>query len=185
MQTGTLGVGQPVMFSADSRGSYRSAAATPLRPTDIFAGHLLFIAFRLAVNAIAFSVVIAAFGIFSPGMAALLVLPAVLTGLAIAAPMAAWAVTLRRPSVLAGFMRFVILPVYLLSGTFFAATRLPIWIRPVIYVSPLWHGVDLCRMIALNSGTAAELWLHLAYLSAFAIIGIAVACRTYRRRLHV
>ena len=54
------------------------------------------------------------------------------------------------------------------------------------YVTPLWHGVALCRSLSLGtadlgrarSGTSA-------YLVALAAVGLAAGQRTYRRRLHV
>ncbi len=51
--------------------------------------------------------------------------------------------------------RFVIMPLYMFSGTFFAITQLPEWIRSLAYVLPLCHGVELCRALALGTATPA------------------------------
>ena len=45
------------------------------------------------------------------------------------------------------------MPLMLFSGTFFPLSQLPGWLRAVAYVTPLWHGVALCRAFSL--GTAA------------------------------
>ena len=91
MQAGGRGVHLPGAGSVKWRSTYYAAAASPLRPADIFHGHLLFTTMRLAMNAAMFLAVMAAFGaIASPW--ALAALPvAVLTGLAFAAPVEAFA----------------------------------------------------------------------------------------------
>lgn len=179
MQTAVTESARPVHTAGQPSGSYRAAAATPLRPQDIFAGHLLFIAFRIAISAAAFVLVMALFGI--PGSTLLLVPAALLTGLAFAVPIAAWAVGVDRPAKLNGFFRFVVMPLYMFSGTFFPTSQLPAWLRPVVELSPLWHGVALCRTIALGTGTP---YVHVVYLAVLAALGVLAGRRRYRRHLH-
>jgi lipooligosaccharide transport system permease protein len=73
----------------------------------------------------------------------------------------------------------------LFSGTFFPLSQLPGWLRVLAYVTPLWHGVDLCRTVALGTATPPMTLVHTAYLSAMAAIGLFAARRGYRRTLHV
>jgi lipooligosaccharide transport system permease protein len=80
--------------------------------------------------------------------------------------------------------RFVLIPLFLFSGTFFPVTQLPAWIRPVAYLTPLWHGVALCRGISLGTLTAGAAVLHVGYLAAVVAAGLLIGQRTYRRRLH-
>ena len=42
-------------------------------------------------------------------------------------------------------MRFVVLPLFLFSGTFFPISQLPAGCGSSPALSPLWHGVELCR----------------------------------------
>jgi lipooligosaccharide transport system permease protein len=140
---------------------------------------------RAAQNAILFTSVSIFFGAVSVYRAPLLVPIALLVAVAFATPAAAWAVTVSRPSQLHAMFRFVILPLYMFSGTFFPIEQLPIWLRPVAWATPLWHGVDLCRTVALGTATPPGVLVHTAYLSAMAIIGLFVARHTYRRKLYV
>ena len=71
-----------------------------------------------------------------------------LTGLAFTAPIEAWTVTRSRDTSLAVVYRFGVIPLFLFSGTFFPVSQLPAWIRPIAYLTPLWHGVALCRALA-------------------------------------
>ena len=80
--------------------------------------------------------------------------------------------------------RFVLIPLFLFSGTFFPVTQLPAWIRPVAYLTPQWHGVVLCRGISLGTLTAGGALGHVGYLAAVAAAGLLAGRRTYRRRLH-
>ncbi|HEY1480474.1 MAG TPA: ABC transporter permease, partial [Gaiellales bacterium] len=180
MQTGFIEGAGRVMFSAGFGGAYRSATTTPLEPEEILAGHLLFMGFRVLSSSAAFALVMAAFGV-SRGLWVLAVVPAaLLTGLAFAAPAAAWAVGVRSYTRINTVFRFVIMPMYMFSGTFFAIGQLPHWIRPVAYVLPLWHGVELCRTLSLGTATVPGTAVHVAFLLALTVGGYLVARVTYR-----
>ena len=185
MQTAVGESTYPVLASVKWLKTYQAAAATPLRPADIFHGHLLFTAMRLAMNSLIFMVVITAFGaVRSPWVIAALPV-AVLTGIAFAAPIDAYAVTRNKDQSFSMLFRFGMIPLFLFSGTFFPVTQLPEWIRPLAYVTPLWHGVALCRSLSLGTATPGAALGHVAYLAGLAAIGVAVGRRNYRRRLYV
>jgi ABC-type polysaccharide/polyol phosphate export permease len=70
------------------------------------------------------------------------------------------------------------------SGTFFAITQLPDWLRPVAYVLPLYHGVELCRTLSLGTATLGMSLIHVGYLLALTVAGLLIARRNYRKVLH-
>ena len=185
MQTAVGESTYPVLGSVKWLKTYQAAAATPLRPADIFHGHLLFTAMRLSMNCVIFVAVMAGFGAArSPGVLAALPV-AVLTGLAFAAPIEAYAVTRTKDQAFALLFRFGMIPLFLFSGTFFPVSQLPEWIRPVAYATPLWHGVALCRSLSLGTATLGGALGHIAYLLLLTAVGIAAGQRTYVRRLYV
>jgi hypothetical protein len=49
-------------------------------------------------------------------------------------------------------LRFLIVPMFLFSGTFFPISQLPLAFELSAYVTPIWHGVELCRMLTLGHG---------------------------------
>jgi lipooligosaccharide transport system permease protein len=185
MQTAANESTYPVFGSVKWRGVYKAAAASPLRPSDILHGHLLFTAMRLAMNAAIFLAVMAAFGAVRSPWAVLTIPAAVLTGLAFATPIEAFAITRQNANGFAMLFRFGMIPLFLFSGTFFPVSQLPSWIRPVAYVTPLWHGVALCRSLALGDATLAGTLVHTCYLVALGAAGLVVAQRCYRGRLCV
>jgi lipooligosaccharide transport system permease protein len=79
-------------------------------------------------------------------------------------------------------MRVAILPLFLFSGTFFPVDQLPDWLQPVAWISPLWHGVELCRGATTGTlGLAAA--GHVAYLAAFIAVGCWFGVRNFASRL--
>jgi lipooligosaccharide transport system permease protein len=186
MNTGMSNASFPVYSSVHWSRIYLAAQATQLRPADISRGHMMFITLRVAMNSACFIVVMAAFGTIRSGWAALLLPVAALTGLAFAAPVAAWAVTLDKDYVMNYVFRFGAVPMMLFSGTFFPVSRLPGWLQPVAYATPLWHAVALCRGLSLGTGlTAWSAAAHVGYLAAIATAGLWAGSVTYRRRLYV
>jgi Nod factor-specific ABC transporter NodJ protein len=184
MQTGFLESSGRVAMAAGVNGCYRAATTTPLRPDQIMGGHLLFIAWRIASSSAAFVAVMVAFGVTHGWWALGVLAGALLTGLAFAAPAAAWAVALRQTRHIDTVFRFVIMPMYLFSGTFFAIGQLPHRLRGLAYLTPLYHGAQLCRTLSLGTATPAGTALHAGVLLAMTAAGIAIARVTYRRRLH-
>jgi lipooligosaccharide transport system permease protein len=185
MQTAVNESTYPVLGSVKWLKTYQAAAATPLRPGDIFHGHLLFTLVRLATNSSIFLAVMAAFGAVRSAWVLAALPVAVLTGLAFAAPIEAFAVLQTRDQPFAVLYRFGMIPLFLFSGTFFPVTQLPAWVRPLAYATPLWHGVALCRSLSLGTATAGGALEHLGYLALLAAAGMAAGQRAYRRRLYV
>ncbi len=176
----------PVYTAVKWQKTYQAAAATPLRPGDIYRGHVLFTLLRLTMNMTIFLGIMAGFGAIRSAWAVACLPVAVLTGLAFAAPLDAFAVTQsKNDQAFNVIFRFGMIPLFLFSGTFFPITQLPAWIRPVAYATPLWHGVALCRALSLGTADLSGALGHVGYLVAIAGLGLVAGQRTYRRRLHV
>ena len=177
----------PVYGSIKWNRIYIGAQASPLRPADIFRGHLIFMTMRIAMNCALVTVLIWAFGAVRSPWVVLAYPASVLTGLAFAAPIAAWAITLKVETSFTYVFRFGLMPLMLFSGTFFPLSQLPAGLRALAYATPLWHGVALCRAFSLGYAASDPLGMlgHVAYLVALAAAGIWAGARTYRRRLYV
>jgi lipooligosaccharide transport system permease protein len=174
----------PVFGSVKWLRTYQAAIASPLRPADLFHGHLLFTTMRLAMNSVVFLAVMAAFGAVRSAWVLATVPAAMLTGLAFAAPIEAYAVACAKETSFAALFRFGIIPLFLFSGTFFPVSQLPAVVRPLAYLTPLWHGVALCRSLSLGTAQLGASALHVGYLIAVTAIGVYAGNRTYRRRLY-
>jgi lipooligosaccharide transport system permease protein len=183
MQIGYLESAGPVLQSARPGGRDRAAIAAPMSATNILLGHLLFIGCRILLSSTGVVLVIVAWGVIPPGRGLLLIPAALLTGLAFAVPVTAFAVRAARPASLNALFRFVIMPLYMFSGTFYPTTQLPAWLRDLMVISPLWHGVQLCRGLALGNESGAGAAAHTAVLICLIAAGAVAARHAYIRRL--
>jgi lipooligosaccharide transport system permease protein len=185
MQTAATESSWPVMGAIKWTRTYYAMTATPLTEQDVLIGHQLFVITRVFTASASYLVVVAAFGAVDSWLGLLAIPVAVLIGTAFSMPMAAYAATSESDSSFPPIFRFVIVPMFLFSGTFFPIEQLPEALQYVAYVTPLWHGVDLARQLTLGD---VELWNalgHLAYLLAFIAVGLTAAYYSYRRRLVV
>ena len=114
----------------------------------------------------------------------LLVAPAgALTGLAVAAIVAGFAVRQRRSANLLLWQRFGAIPMTLFSGVYFPVGALPAAVRAVVELTPLYHGVELCRGASLGTMTAAAAFVHVGYLLLLTAAGVAWSSWAFDRQL--
>lgn len=173
----------PVMAGFKWQRVYFSMAATPLGPADIVLAHLGFIAFRVFSSCAVFMVIMAGYGALSdwPGaVAALFVV--LLTGLAHAAPIMGTSARLKNESGFSLIFRLGLMPMFLFSGAFFPISQLGgfAWLA---YLTPIYHGVTLARMLTLGQVEALPALGHLAYICAWVAAGWVFAVTGFRRRL--
>jgi lipooligosaccharide transport system permease protein len=173
----------PVVGSFKWTRQYFAMLATPLGVRDILAGHQLWMATRIASTSAVYLAVIAAFGGINSYLGILALPVVVLLGLAFTAPTAAYAATVESDSAFVPYNRFIIVPMFLFSGTFFPVSRLPLPLEWLAYATPLWHGVDLCRELTLGNVHLLRALGHVAYLLLFVIAGLVWGERTYKKRL--
>ena len=183
MQTATSTSTYQVMAGLKWWKTYHAIVATPVRVSELVAGVLAWSAVRVALAVSVFALVAAAGGAFESPLAALAPFAALLCGVAFAAAITAFTATLENDQWLPTLFRFVILPLFLFSGTFFPVERLPDWLEPVAWATPLWHGVDLCRDLAAGHVEAVPSAVHVAYLVVLCAAGAALAARGFAKRL--
>jgi lipooligosaccharide transport system permease protein len=73
-------------------------------------------------------------------------------------------------------------PMFLFSGTFFPVSNLPMWAKPAAFAFPLYHLVELTRLVCLGRCETVPA-LSLAYLVLFALLFTVLALVGMRRRL--
>jgi lipooligosaccharide transport system permease protein len=173
----------PIMGAIKWQRTYYAMLSTPLRVGDVLAGHLIWIGVRIATAVASYVVVMAAFGVAN-SWETLAVLPVgILTGMAFAAPMAAFAATQDSDGGFSLVFRLGVIPLFLFSGVFFPVSQLPAGLRVIAYLTPLWHGVELCRSLTLGTADAAGTVGNIAYLAGVTLAGVLVARWTFSRRL--
>ncbi|MEO6205075.1 MAG: ABC transporter permease [Mycobacteriales bacterium] len=183
-QTGMFEAMYPVMAAIKWIKTYVAMLATPMTTRDVLHGHLLWMALRIFQTTSIFLGVGSLFGAFS-SWEALACLPfALLLGMAVALPMTAYSATTETESGFAAIQRFVVIPLFLFSGTFFPLSQLPAPLEIAAWLTPLAHGVALCRAAALGDLSFLPALGHVSYLVLLAGVGLFLAERAYARRLH-
>lgn len=188
MQNGAGDGAFPVMAGIKWRKDFHGAITTPIGPSDIVVGRFYWGAIRLTFMLGVFALISVLFGALEIGPALLAVPPAVLTGLAFQTVVTAFTVTREDETSLSTMFRFGIIPLFLFSGTFFPISQLPDFLQGIAYATPLFHGVELVRKVALpevdsSVVTSLPIWVHLLYLGAMTALGIVLSSRFLSRRL--
>jgi lipooligosaccharide transport system permease protein len=160
---------------------FEAIRATPVSARDIAIGEVASSAFRGGVYGIVFIAVMAPMGLLRSWWAALAVPVVVLVALVFAAVGAAATTFVRHWGDLE-WVSVILLPLFLFSATFFPLSQYPPHVRPLVELSPLYHGVVVLR--ALTTGAVGPwLWWHVIVLVVLAWVGLAVASRRLERIL--
>jgi ABC-2 type transport system permease protein len=81
-----------------------------------------------------------------------------------------------------GLMNLVMLPMWVLSGVFFSATRFPAVIQPVVRALPLTAAIDALRGNMLQGTNLGQLTPQIGILIAWLVVPFAVSLRIFRWR---
>jgi len=79
-----------------------------------------------------------------------------------------------------GLMNLVMLPMWLLSGTFFSSRRFPEATQPFIQALPLTQLNDALREVMLEGKSLPEIAWRLGILAAFAVVTFTLALKWFR-----
>lgn len=170
-----------IFFKLKYAKVYDAILATPVGPADIAVGEITWSQLRGLAYAVGFLVVMLALDLM-PSPLGLLALPgAVLIGFAFGAVGMA-ATTFMRSWQDFDLVTLATLPLFLFSATFFPLDVYPAAVRPLIQLSPLYHGVALLRSLTLGTVDVAIVG-HIAFLAAMAVAGFLVAGRRLERLL--
>ncbi|SER65930.1 ABC transporter permease [Actinokineospora terrae] len=186
LQTAAFESTYPVLAAFKWNRTFLGIASTPITSRQLAMGQLLWIFLRLSVSSAAFLVVAALLGaVTSVGVIGSL-FAALLTAMALAAPLVAYSASLdTEGQQFSAIFRFIVVPMTVFAGTFFPVDQLPAWVRPIVWLTPLWHGTELSRASAFGTGELLPVLGHLVYLTALVVIGARLAVRTFTRRLEV
>lgn len=180
MGSGLWGVGFAVV-NARTKKLLKRFAATPMRRSHYL---LSFVLSRLIFLTLEVAVVIAfawlAFGFRARGsfveLALLLILGA-LTFAGIGLLVASRPKTIEGVS---GLMNLVMMPMWLLSGTFFTSTRFPQFIQPFVKALPLTMLNDSLRAVMNDGAPLMASWSAVSILIAWCVVSFVVALKIFR-----
>jgi len=79
-----------------------------------------------------------------------------------------------------GLMNFIMLPMWLLSGTFFSSERFPHVLQPFIQALPLTALNNALRALMNEGATLSSNWISIAILLAWCLVSFIVALKIFR-----
>jgi lipooligosaccharide transport system permease protein len=162
-----------------------SMNSTPLSGNHIAMGVFLNSLIRVTFTAIIYWLVMLAFGVLESPRAWMAIFTAIMAGAAFGAMMQALAGMLENEDIFFTVLqRFVIMPLFLFSGTFYPLTNMPIYLQWIGWISPLWHATELGRWLSYGHEISSlMLYTHFIFLNSLLLIGIIASRRIFTRRL--
>lgn len=175
----------PVMDGFKWHRLYQGPLVTPITPHQIAQGQILAVCCRMMLQGVLFLLVVGLFGAVHSWWALAAIPVSALAGLAMGLPIMAYSATIREEKgQFSIIMRFIYMPLFLFSGTFYPLMNLPIFLQWIGWISPIWHGTELAR--ALMYGHEIPAWLavvHVLVLVAMTALGFFLTRRNFARRL--
>ncbi len=165
--------------------TFFSMNATPLSGNHIAMGVFFNSLVRVIFTAVVYWFVMLAFGVLESPRSWLAIFTAVMAGAAFGAIMQALAGLLENENIFFTVLnRFVIMPLFLFSGTFYPLTNMPIYLQWIGWISPLWHATELGRWLTYNHEISSQmLYVHFVFLNTLLLIGVIASRRIFTRRL--
>jgi len=180
MGSGLWGLGFTVVI-ARSRKLLKRFAATPMRRShyllSFMLSRLVFLILEVAAVVVFASLV---FGFTVRGSWLSVVLTTILGGFTFSG---LGLLVAARPTTIegvSGLMNFIMLPMWLLSGTFFSSERFPQILQPFIQALPLTALNNVLRALMNEGASLSSNWLPISILLAWCLISFVVALKIFR-----
>ncbi|HEY0483334.1 MAG TPA: ABC transporter permease [Kofleriaceae bacterium] len=163
-------------------GTVERMRVTPASRLGLLLGRVLRDTLVLLVQATLLTLIAVAFGLRVPLAGALITVGIVgLLGVSLASLSYAAGLWLKSEDALAPLLNMVSVPVLLLSGILLPMTLAPRWLYRLSQANPFSHIVDGARAAFRNDLGNSSLVIGLLCAAALAVLGLAVATRTFQR----
>lgn len=180
MGTGMWGVGFYIV-DARSKRLLKRLVATPMRKSHYLlgqlGGRLIFLTLEVAVI-VAFARLV--FEVPIRGSLFTLALVSVLGGLTFCGLGLLVASRARTIEGVSGLMNLVMLPMWILSGIFFAASRFPDFMQPLVQALPLTALNDALRSVMIDGAGLLQVWGEILVTGSWGVAAFAGAVLLFR-----
>lgn len=175
----------PVMEGFKWNRTFFGMRSTTLTAQQISLGVFLAAMARAMVSIVIYWIVLYLFGALESGTAWLAMPAALLAGAAMGAVMLAMAARIENENYFFTLVgRFIMIPMFLFSGTFYPLSQMPIFLQFFGWISPLWHASELGRYLTYDYPLSGlQLSIHVVVLTAMVVIGLFLSARIFAKRL--
>lgn len=165
--------------------TFYSMNSTPLSGAQISLGVFLAAFFRTIYTVLLYFGVMWFFGALNSPSSWLAIPTAIFAGVAFGALMQALAAKLENENIFFVVIgRFIMMPLFLFSGTFFPLTTMPFFLQWIGWISPLWHATELGRHLTYGHPISSTMiWIHFIVLASMLISGLYFSTLIFTKRL--
>ncbi len=149
---------------------YQGMLATSMGPLDVALGEMAWALIRGLAYATAFMIIVGLLGLITTPVALLAIPAAVLIAFGFAAIGMAVTTYIKSFEQM-NLINIVMLPMFLVSGSFYPLSIYPGWLQLFIKSLPLWHGVVLIRSVSLGI-VNTSLIPHIIYFLVMILLGL-------------
>jgi lipooligosaccharide transport system permease protein len=175
----------PVMEGFKWNRTFFGMRSTVLTAQQISLGVFLAAMARAMFSIVIYWIILYLFGALESDTAWLAMPAALLAGAAMGAVMLAMAAKIENENYFFTLVgRFIMIPMFLFSGTFYPLTQMPIFLQFFGWISPLWHASELGRYLTYDYPLSGlQLSIHVLVLTAMVVIGLFLSARIFAKRL--
>ena len=159
--------------------------STPITARQISLGLFIAAMVRTSVSVVIYWIALYFFGALDSDTAWLAMPAALFAGAAMAAVMLALAGKIEKEDFFFTIVgRFIMIPMFLFSGTFYPLSQMPIFLQFFGWLSPLWHATEIGRYLTYDYPISGPMLLtHFSVLAAMIFFGLTASFRIFAARL--
>lgn len=175
----------PVMEGFKWNRTFFGMRSTTLTAQQISRGVFLAAMARAILSIVIYWTILYLFGALESETAWLAIPAALLAGAAMGAVMLAMAAKIENENYFFTLVgRFIMIPMFLFSGTFYPLTQMPVYLQFFGWISPLWHASELGRYLTYDYPlSGVQLSVHVVVLAGMVVIGLFLSARIFAKRL--
>lgn len=175
----------PTMAGFKWERTFFGMRSTPITARQISLGLFIAAMARTSISVVIYWIALYYFGALDSDTAWLAMPAALFAGAAMAAVMLALAGKIEKEDFFFTIVgRFIMIPMFLFSGTFYPLSQMPIFLQFFGWLSPLWHATEIGRYLTYDYPISGPMLLmHFSVLAAMIFFGLTASFRIFAARL--
>jgi lipooligosaccharide transport system permease protein len=175
----------PTMAGFKWERTFFGMRSTPITARQISLGLFIAAMARTSISVVIYWIALYYFGALDSPTAWLAMPAALFAGAAMAAVMLALAGKIEKEDFFFTIVgRFIMIPMFLFSGTFYPLSQMPVFLQFFGWLSPLWHATEIGRFLTYDYPISGPMLLmHFSVLAAMIFFGLTASFRIFAARL--
>ena len=175
----------PTMAGFKWERTFFGMRSTPITARQISLGLFIAALVRTSISVVIYWITLDLFGALDSNTAWLAMPAALFAGAAMASVMLALAAKIENEEFFFTIVgRFIMIPMFLFSGTFYPLSKMPIFLQFFGWISPLWHATEIGRYLTYDYPLSGlTLAMHFSVLAAMVIFGLTASFKIFANRL--